>query len=80
MAGVWVLALLFGGPGFAGSDPGHGHGTARQAMLRWRPTCHNWKDPQLYTGGLWGEKGKIKSLKKEKKRKETENEWPWGKT
>ena len=24
--------------GFAGSDPGHGHGTAHQAMLRWRPT------------------------------------------
>ena len=27
--------------GFAGSDPGRGHGTARQAMLRWRPTRHN---------------------------------------
>ena len=27
--------------GFAGSDPGHGHGTAHQAMLRQCPTCHN---------------------------------------
>ena len=24
--------------GFAGSDPGRRHGTACQAMLRWRPT------------------------------------------
>ena len=24
--------------GFEGSDPGRGHGTAHQAMLRWRPT------------------------------------------
>lgn len=24
-----------------GSDPGRGHGTARQATLRWRPTSHN---------------------------------------
>ena len=24
-----------------GSDPGHGHGTARQATLRRRPTSHN---------------------------------------
>ena len=46
--------------GFAGSDPGRGHGTAHQAMLRWRPTCHNQRDLQLeYTTmywGLWGEK------------------------
>ena len=27
--------------GFAGSDPGYGHGTTRQAMLRRRPTCHS---------------------------------------
>ena len=27
--------------GFAGSDPGRRHGTTRQAMLRWCPTCHN---------------------------------------
>ena len=56
--------------GFAGLDPGHGHGTAHQDMLGRRPTHHNWKDPQVkkkkYTtmnGGLWGEKGTIKSLK-----------------
>ena len=24
-----------------GSDPERGHGTARQATLRWRPTSHN---------------------------------------
>ena len=27
--------------GFAGSDPGRRRGTTLQAMLRWRPTCHN---------------------------------------
>ena len=27
--------------GFAGSDPGHGHGTAHQAVLRQHPKCHN---------------------------------------
>ena len=27
--------------GVAGSDPGRGHGPTHQAMLRWRPTCHN---------------------------------------
>ena len=27
--------------GFAGSDPGHGHGTTHQAMLRRHPTCQN---------------------------------------
>ena len=32
---------------FAGSDPGHGHGTAHQAMLRRHPTQHNQRDPQL---------------------------------
>ena len=26
---------------FIGSNPGHGHGTAHQTMLRQRPTCHN---------------------------------------
>ena len=45
--------------GFAGLDPGHGHGTTHQAMLRRHPTCHNQKDLQLEytlcTGGLWGE-------------------------
>ena len=27
--------------GFAGLHPGRGHGTAHQAMLSQRPTCHN---------------------------------------
>ena len=27
--------------GFTGSNPGCGHGTAHQASLRQRPTCHN---------------------------------------
>ena len=27
--------------GFGSLNPGCGHGTAHQAMLRWRPTCHN---------------------------------------
>ena len=26
---------------FVGSNPGRGHGTAHQATLRWRATCHN---------------------------------------
>ena len=26
---------------FVGSNPGRGHGTARQTTLRQRPTCHN---------------------------------------
>ena len=45
--------------GFAGSDPGRGHGTDCQAMLRQRPTCHNQKDPlkrQNYVLGGFGEK------------------------
>ena len=46
--------------GFAGLDPEHGHGTARQAMLRQHPTCHNYRDPQLriynYVLGGFGEK------------------------
>ena len=33
--------------GFAGLDAGCGHGTTREAMLRRRPTCHNYKDLQL---------------------------------
>ena len=27
--------------GFTFWDPGRGHGTTYQAMLRWRPTCQN---------------------------------------
>ena len=38
-----------------GLDPGHGHGTVHQAMLRRHPTSHNWKDLQLrYTTMYWG--------------------------
>ena len=53
---------------FVGSNPGRGHGTAHQTMLRQRPTCHNWKDPQrrMYNyvlGGFGEKKEKIKSLK-----------------
>ena len=44
--------------GFAGSDPGRGHGTAHQATLRRRPTYLNWKDLQLeYTAVYWGASG-----------------------
>ena len=51
--------------GFAGSDPGRGHGTTRQATLRCCPTCHNQKDPQLeyttiYPGALGRRKRKRK--------------------
>ena len=46
--------------GFATSNPGSGHGTARHATLRRHPTCHNEKDPQLkthnYVPGCFGEK------------------------
>ena len=56
--------------GFAGSDPGRGHGTARQAMLRRCLTCHSWKDPQLkihncVPGGFGEKKEKKKSKGKE---------------
>ena len=33
-------ALPSAAQGFTGSDPGRGHGTARQATLRRCPTCH----------------------------------------
>ena len=53
-------ALLQAAPRFVGSNPGRGHGTAHQATLRQRPTCHNWNDPQLriyiYVPGGFGEK------------------------
>ena len=53
--------------GFTSSNPGPGHGTAHQTVVRRHPMCHNEKDPQLkihamYRGAL-GIKGKIKSLK-----------------
>ena len=51
-----------------GSDPGRGHGTARQATLRRRPTSHNWKDLQLrYTTvyrRVWGDKAEKKQKQK----------------
>ena len=47
-----------------GSDPGRGHGTACQAMLRWRPTSHNWKDLQLRYTTTYGGVGEIKQKKK----------------
>ena len=34
-------ALLQAAQCFLGSGPGRGHGTARRATLRQRPTCHN---------------------------------------
>ena len=44
--------------GSGGSDPGRGHGTAHQAMLRGRPTQHSQKDPQLeYTTMHWELRG-----------------------
>ena len=53
--------------GFAGLDPGRGHGTTHQAMLRQCPTYHNQKDPQLeytamYWGVLWREEKKKQRL------------------
>ena len=48
--------------GLAGLDPGCRHSTAHQAMLRWHPTCHNWKNSQLkmynYVHGALGRKKK----------------------
>ena len=38
---VQLVHSALAAQGFAGSDPGRGHGTARQAMLRRRPTCHS---------------------------------------
>ena len=53
--------------GFAGSDPGRGHGIAHQAMLRRHPTCHSSKAPQLkvynYLLGGFGEKKQKKKKK-----------------
>ena len=53
-------APLKAAQGFVGLNPGQGHGTAHGATLRWRPTYHNQKDPQLrihnYRSGGFGEK------------------------
>ena len=53
---------------FTGSDPGCGHGTADQAMLRQCPTQHNQRNSQLeYTTMYWGALGRrrIKEKKEE---------------
>ena len=51
--------------GFAGSDPGHRHGTAGQAMLRRHPTCHNQRHSQLECATVyWGASGRIIKKKK----------------
>ena len=50
-----------------GSDPGRGHGTSCQAMLRRRPTSHHQKDLQLgYTTMYRAGFGEIKQEKKER--------------
>ncbi|XP_070448319.1 TM2 domain-containing protein 1 isoform X1 [Equus przewalskii] len=52
--------------GFAGLDPGRGHGTTHQAVPRWHPTLHNQKDLQLeYTTMYWGDLGRRRK-KREK--------------
>ena len=49
---------------FTSSDPGHRHGTAHQAVLRWRPAQ---KDLQLeYTTMYWGALGKRRRRKEKK--------------
>ena len=56
---------------FGGSDARHRHGTARQGTLRWCPTCHNQKDPQLKYSTIywgWGEGLGRKSREKHQKR------------
>ena len=59
-----VVKFTRSAAGAQGLDPGRGHGTARQATLKWRPTSHNWKDMQLRstTGyrGVWGDKAEKK--------------------
>ena len=40
-------------------------GAAHQAMLRWRPTWHNQRDPQLeYATVYWGDLGRQSRKKK----------------
>ena len=51
--------------GFAGLDPGRGHGTTRQATLRQRPTLPQLKGPaaKIYNyvpGGIWGDEAEKK--------------------
>ena len=53
--------------GFASLDPGRGHGTAHQATLRQRPTCHNQRHPQLeYAAMYWGALGRRRRKKKKR--------------
>ena len=54
-------------PDFAGLDPGCGHGTAHQAMLRRRPELHSQKDLQLeYTAVYWEALGRRRRRRKKK--------------
>ena len=57
--------------GFASSDPGRGHGTARQDVLGRRPASRGWREPQLgiqnYVLGGFGRKRKNKIIKKKRK-------------
>ena len=51
--------------GSSSSDPGRGHGTAHQAMLRRRPPQQNEKDLQPeYATRHWGVFGEKKKKKK----------------
>ena len=53
--------------GFAGLDPGRGHGTAHQVMLRQSPTQHNQRHSQLeYTTTYWGALGEEEEGGKKK--------------
>ena len=64
--------LLPTAQGFASLDPRRGHGTARWAMLRQHPMCHNWKDLQvkIHDCVLWGfGDKKVEEKKRKKKRK-----------
>ena len=63
---VKFMSPTLAAQGFAGSDPGHGHGTAHVEVASHMtqlegPTT---KNIQLCSGGLWGEKEKIKIFKK----------------
>ena len=50
--------------GLAGLDPGPGHGTTHQAMLRWHPTQHS-QDIQLeYTTMYWEGFGRTRRKKR----------------
>ena len=56
---TWVVQ------GFTGSDPGCGHGTTRQVMLRQCPTQHNQRHSQLgSTTMYWGALGRRRNERK----------------